>query len=180
MFQMNVYLNFHGNTMQAFKFYQSVFGGEFQLLQLMNGVPGTEKLSAEDQEKVMHISLPVGTNMMLHGTDTLESMGHTLNVGDNVHLMVYCIELDGGQVGAVEIAGSLSGIRRHTAAASCSCSLSEAPSVASWSDWGRGSCSAGRSTRCAGSRGRRRPSPTKTSHEGSATPAPRTRSESWH
>lgn len=88
MFQMNVYLNFHGNTMQAFKFYQSVFGGEFQLLQLMNGVPGTEKLSAEDQEKVMHISLPVGTNMMLHGTDTLESMGHTLNVGDNVHLML--------------------------------------------------------------------------------------------
>lgn len=29
MIKFNVYLNFAGNTEEAFKFYKSVFGGEF-------------------------------------------------------------------------------------------------------------------------------------------------------
>jgi PhnB protein len=88
MLKISIYLNFKGTTHEAFKFYQSVFGGEFQMFQRMKDIPGMEKLSAADQEMVMHIALPVGSAMVLHGTDAIESMGHHLTVGNNVHLML--------------------------------------------------------------------------------------------
>jgi PhnB protein len=39
--KLNPYLNFDGNAEEAFKFYQSVFGGEL-FLQRMSDAPGTE------------------------------------------------------------------------------------------------------------------------------------------
>lgn len=40
----NPYLNFKGNAEEAFRFYQSVFGGKL-LVQKMNDAPGMEHLS---------------------------------------------------------------------------------------------------------------------------------------
>lgn len=78
-----IYLNFNGNTEEAFQYYRSVFGGEFSALQRFKDTPEKEKLSPTDQEKLMHIALPVGTNMSLMGTDMLESMGQVLKPGNN-------------------------------------------------------------------------------------------------
>ena len=36
----------------------------------------------------MHVSLPVGDNLVLHCTDALESMGHTVTIGTNFNLMI--------------------------------------------------------------------------------------------
>ncbi|MDF9798701.1 PhnB protein [Catalinimonas alkaloidigena] len=83
---LNPYLNFNGNTEEAFNFYKSVFGGEFAALHRFNEIPESDKMPAPDQEKIMHIALPIGKENILMATDTLESMGHKLNVGDNISL----------------------------------------------------------------------------------------------
>ncbi|WP_018478742.1 VOC family protein [Pontibacter roseus] len=88
MATLNPYLNFKGNTEEAFRFYKSVFGGEFLALQRFKDTPEGDKLSSEDQEKIMHVALPIGQGNMLMGTDALESMGQTLTQGDNISLAI--------------------------------------------------------------------------------------------
>lgn len=86
MATLNPYLNFKGNTEEAFNFYKSVFGGEFITIQRFKDTPEGPKLSAADQEKIMHIALPIGNGNILMATDAVESMGQKLEVGNNVHL----------------------------------------------------------------------------------------------
>lgn len=84
----NPYLNFNGNTEEAFTFYKSVFGGEF-----MGGVRrfrdfGEDNpmgVPEDDLDKVAHIALPLGDNILM-GTDILESLGHSLTVGNNYYI----------------------------------------------------------------------------------------------
>ncbi len=88
MAQVNVYLNFNGTTESAFKFYQSVFGGEFHMLQRYKEAPGMPPMSAADGEKLIHIDLPITNNLVLHGSDSVDGMGPKLVVGNNVSLML--------------------------------------------------------------------------------------------
>ena len=39
---LNTYLNFKGNTEEAFNFYKSVFGGEFQVFSRFKDMPPTD------------------------------------------------------------------------------------------------------------------------------------------
>jgi len=89
MLSVNPYLNFLGNTEEAFNFYKSVFGGEFTTFQRFKDVPGGEKMSPADQEKIMHVALPMGKTGYLMATDALESMGHTLTSGNNFYITLY-------------------------------------------------------------------------------------------
>ena len=88
MLKINPYLNFAGNTEEAFKFYKSVFGGEFAMLQRFKDTPESGRVPEEEKDKIMHVSLPVGDGNTLMATDALESMGHKLNVGNNIQLSV--------------------------------------------------------------------------------------------
>lgn len=88
MIVVNPYLNFPGTTEAAFNFYKSVFGGEFIMLQRFKDTPEGEKLSPEDAEKIMHVSLAAGPQTVLMGTDAMESMGQKLNMGNNMHLAI--------------------------------------------------------------------------------------------
>lgn len=88
MLKLNPYLNFLGRTEEVFNFYKSVFGGEFAFFQRFKDVPdlpGKDKMSEADLNKIMHVALPVGEGMLM-ATDALESMGHTLTVGNNISL----------------------------------------------------------------------------------------------
>ncbi|HAH56902.1 MAG: VOC family protein [Lentimicrobium sp.] len=87
MAKINPYLNFNGNTEEAFCFYKSVFGGEFIFLQRMKETPEGDKLKPEEQELIMHIALPIGSNILM-GSDIVESMGHKLRVGNNSFISV--------------------------------------------------------------------------------------------
>ena len=78
-----------GKTEEAFTFYKSVFGGKFSVFQRFKDVPGGEKMSESDQEKIMHVSLPIGKGNFLLGTDALESMGQSLTAGNNFYISVY-------------------------------------------------------------------------------------------
>jgi len=84
---VNPYLNFSGNTEEAFHFYRSVFGGEFVMVMRFKDA-GMDQLPEADQSKIMHISLPIGTNTILMGTDALESAGHKVTPGDNFSLAI--------------------------------------------------------------------------------------------
>lgn len=88
MATFNPYLNFAGNTEEAFNFYKSVFGGEFSALQRFRDFPDGEKLSVEDAEKIMHIALPIGNGNILMATDSLECMGQRLSVGNNFSISI--------------------------------------------------------------------------------------------
>jgi PhnB protein len=86
---INPYLNFLGNTEEVFNFYRSVFGGEFAVLQRYKDTPeAAANLSAEDANKIMHISLPIGNGNVLMGTDALGSMGQNLTNGNSIYLSV--------------------------------------------------------------------------------------------
>ena len=88
MATINVYLNFPGNTEEAFKFYRTVFGGEFLRLQRFKDTSEKDRVAAAEQEKIMHIQLQVAKNLVLHATDALESMGQKLKVGNNFSLLL--------------------------------------------------------------------------------------------
>jgi len=89
MKSINPYLNFAGNTEEAFDFYKKIFGGDFAGgIFRFKDTPDAEKLSKSDQEKVMHVGLPMGKGNMLMATDALESMGFKLTFGNNIHLSI--------------------------------------------------------------------------------------------
>jgi PhnB protein len=93
--QTSTYLNFDRTTEAAFNFYKSVFGTEFiGGLMRMGDVPaheGQTELSDDDKQLVMHVSLPILGGHVLMGTDATESMGFTLNQGNNVYI---CLQPD--------------------------------------------------------------------------------------
>ncbi len=61
MAQINPYINFNGNTEEAFNFYKSVFGGEFAMIIRFKDMPNPEHPVAEHEaNKIMHIALPIG------------------------------------------------------------------------------------------------------------------------
>ncbi|PWK78804.1 PhnB protein [Mucilaginibacter oryzae] len=90
MLVVNPYLNFNGNTEEAFNFYKSVFGGEFAVVMRFKDGPEASKLSEEDQNKLMHIALPLGPGNMLMGTDALESGMGLVTMGSNFSLTISC------------------------------------------------------------------------------------------
>ena len=90
MARTSTYLNFTRNTEEAFTFYKSVFGGEFiGGINRLGDAPhqeGQPEISAEDKNLVMHVELAITGGHSLMGTDAPESMGFTLNQGNNVYI----------------------------------------------------------------------------------------------
>jgi PhnB protein len=80
----NTYLNFDGNSEDAFSFYKSVFGGEFDTVMKFKDTPGGEEMSSDAGNRIMHISLPLGNGQFLMASDTLT--GNKLIVGNNVSI----------------------------------------------------------------------------------------------
>jgi PhnB protein len=105
MKKLNGYLNFSGNTEEAFRFYRSVFGGEFSSVVRFKDMPmeGT-KIPKGDEDKLMHIALPVGKDDILMASDALESLGQRLVQGNNVYVSVH----PDTKEGAARIFGALS------------------------------------------------------------------------
>ena len=88
MATINPYVNFNGNTEEAFNFYKSVFGGEFAMIQRFKDTPESDKIPDAEKDKIMHIALPIGKGNVLMGTDALESMGQHLIMGNNYSISV--------------------------------------------------------------------------------------------
>lgn len=85
--KINPYLNFKGNTEEAFNFYKSVFGGEFATVMRWKDMPGAENTPADASEKIMHIALPIGDEILM-ASDTVEGFGPPLTEGNNFNICV--------------------------------------------------------------------------------------------
>jgi PhnB protein len=90
MSRVSTYLNFERDTEQAFEFYRSVFGGEFDgpvhRMGQAPAAPGQPPLADADRNLVMHVALPILGGHVLMGTDAPQSMGFSLNAGNNVYI----------------------------------------------------------------------------------------------
>ncbi len=84
--QLNPYLHFDGTAREAMTFYQSVFGGELELLTF-----GQQGMEGPDADKIMHSSLS-SPALEVMGADS--PPGTTLHRGDNVSL---CLSGDGAE-----------------------------------------------------------------------------------
>jgi PhnB protein len=83
----NPYLNFKGNTREAFEFYKSVFGGEFlAVLRFRDFGDNGMGVAEQDLDKIAHIALPLGPNALLMGTDVVDGMPGTFTVGTNTFI----------------------------------------------------------------------------------------------
>jgi PhnB protein len=85
---INPYLNFDGNTEEAFNFYKSVFGGDFVMVMRFKDLPDPSNVPEKYKNKIMHISLRIGKDDILMGTDALESMGHKVTEGNNFSIAI--------------------------------------------------------------------------------------------
>jgi PhnB protein len=85
---LNPYLNFNGNTEEAFNFYKSVFGGDFTMVSRFKEIPAEFKGPDHEDNKIMHIALPIGGGNVLMGSDVPESMGKVIT-GNNVQISIH-------------------------------------------------------------------------------------------
>jgi PhnB protein len=89
---INPHINFNGNAEEAFTFYKSVFGGEFAKIMRFKDLASPEFPVAEKEEnKIMHIALPIGNGSMLMANDVPEIMGRT-NENENRSKIVITAE----------------------------------------------------------------------------------------
>lgn len=89
MAKLNPYLNFNGTCEEAFLFYKSVFGGEFLGgIMRMSGAPGSEELAENDKNRVLHVALPIGVDLLM-GSDTYPQGMQNLIEGNNNHISVF-------------------------------------------------------------------------------------------
>ena len=89
---INPHINFNGNAEEAFTFYKSVFGGSFAKLVRYKdlAIPGFP-VADKEQNKIMHIALPIGERNMLMGNDVPEILGKT-NENENRSKIVVIAE----------------------------------------------------------------------------------------
>lgn len=86
--KINPYLNFPGTAEEAFNFYKAVFGGEFSMVQRFKNMPGADKLPPGVEHLILHISLPLGNDIVLMGSDAPEQMGFNVVAGNNSYISV--------------------------------------------------------------------------------------------
>lgn len=91
---VNPYLNFNGNTEEAFNFYKSVFGGDFRMIMRMKDVQGMPVPKGQE-EKIMHIALPLNSGQVLMGSDTWE--GANFKQGNNFYISIHADSVEEGQ-----------------------------------------------------------------------------------
>ena len=105
MSRVNTYLNFQGQTEEAFAFYGKTFGTEVTALTRYSDMPAMGgELPAPEQHLVMHAELPIIGGHLLMATDMLRSMGQETRIGNNTTL---CLEV-GSREEADHLYGALS------------------------------------------------------------------------
>ena len=92
--RVTTYLNFPGNTEEAFRFYKSVFGTEFsgKGIQRFGDIPaeaGHPPVAENVKKMVLHVELPILGEHVLMATDAPKEMGMSVTQGNNMHI---CLE----------------------------------------------------------------------------------------
>lgn len=93
MTRVSTYLNFQGQTEEAFSSYAKIFGTEVTMLSRYSDTPsaGPPGIPEDERQLVMHAELPIAGGHLLMATDMLRSMGHQTRIGNNTTL---CLDVD--------------------------------------------------------------------------------------
>ena len=90
MATVNIYLTFNGNCEEAFKFYQSAFGMEISYMGRFKDMPPGEgtKLKPGEENRIMHVTLPISKETMLMGSDTGGEWASGYTQGNNFSISI--------------------------------------------------------------------------------------------
>jgi len=84
---VSTYLNYMGQTEEAFNYYAAAFGVEatprIMRFSDMPAAPGMPELPEHERNLVMHAELKIIGGHTLMATDMLASMGHQTRIGNN-------------------------------------------------------------------------------------------------
>jgi len=85
-----IYLNFDGQCEEVFNFYKTVFKRDFQMISHFKDMPKTpdNKIPEEHMGRVMHVSLPIGEDGLLMGSDTMQGFGPPHQIGNNFSVSI--------------------------------------------------------------------------------------------
>ena len=85
MTTVNVYLTFDGQCREAFELYKSALGGEFSYISTFGEMPpqGDQPLPDALKDRIMHVSLPVSSETILMGSDSMPGMSPQIVMGNN-------------------------------------------------------------------------------------------------
>lgn len=87
MRSVDTYLNFSGNAREAFEFYRSVFGGEFESTFTYADFGGEAAgFEASDSGRIAHISLRLTPSFVLMGSDVPGHGVAGFRVGSNTYV----------------------------------------------------------------------------------------------
>ena len=92
MLNVDFYLHFNGEAEKAMNFYKKVFGGEFLAFQRYSDLPGSEKMSEEDRNKMLHVSIKILPHVTLMASDAVTGKGDGVMFGNNYHI---CLQTSG-------------------------------------------------------------------------------------
>ena len=79
---LSIYLNYDGNCREAFEFYRSVFGGDFDLISTFGDGPPDMNMPEDERDRIMHVSYRIGSSVLM-GSDTSAHFGPPFNQGNN-------------------------------------------------------------------------------------------------
>lgn len=87
---INPYITFDGNCEEAFSFYKSVFGGEFEYFGKFSEMPVQDgfELPEAFKNNIMHVSLAIGGGTYLMGSDSGGEWTSKVLVGNNIAVSI--------------------------------------------------------------------------------------------
>ena len=90
MTKVNPYLTFNGNCEEAFRLYKSAFGREFLYIGRYKDVPPADRqtFQIENDDKIMHVTLPISNETILMGCDSPEASGQGIILGNNISVSI--------------------------------------------------------------------------------------------
>ncbi|HET6528495.1 MAG TPA: VOC family protein [Balneolaceae bacterium] len=87
MKSVNPYIDFNGNAEEAFKFYQTVFGGELQIIRYKD-LENDMGLTGEELNQIGNATLPLVGGTLLYGGDVPGSFGQTIKAGNQLQINI--------------------------------------------------------------------------------------------
>ena len=89
--KIHAYLNFEGQTEEAFRFYERVLDGRLSDIYRFGAMPqdGGFELTPEQKHMVMHVALQLPDGQMIMGSDMLPGMGPKRVEGNNFSISVH-------------------------------------------------------------------------------------------
>ena len=83
---VHIYVNFPGNTAEAFRYYETVFGTRIAMLQTFGDAPFVQGVPEAAKDKVMHAQLPITDAVHLMGSDVVPGLSPPVQFGNNFHI----------------------------------------------------------------------------------------------